>query len=117
MDKYAMLKTAEVSGVLAAFVDSGVMPPMDTDDFDYLTEKVAEYLPDQYTVEDIAAVTDAVINDAYDGYDDSMDKTAEEVLYGDIAPVIGTAYMAKLAGDINDEEFEGFVNEYLSDYF
>lgn len=110
MDKFAMLKEAEVSGVLAAFTDAGVMEPLAAEDFDYLTEKVAASLDDTYTVEDIALVADQLLSGG-------QEKTAEDMLFGEIAPVLGTACMAKVAGEINDAEFEGFVNDFLSEYF
>lgn len=109
MDKIAMLKEAEVSGVLAAFTDAGIMQPLAAEDFDYLTEKVAANLDDTYTVEDIALVTDHLLSEG-------QEKTAEDLLFGEIAPVLGTAYMAKIAGEISDDEFDGFVNEFLSEY-
>lgn len=109
MDKFAMLKEAEVSGVLAAFTDAGIMEPLAAEDFDYLTEKVAANLDDTYTVEDIALVADQLLG--------GQEKTAEDMLFGEIAPVLGTACMAKIAGEISDDEFDGFVNDFLSEYF
>ena len=109
MDKFAMLKEAEVAGVLSAFMDNGYMAKLASDDFEYVVEKVAENLGDSYTVEDVADVTGAVLNGAV------MDKTAEEVFVDNVAPVIGAAYMAKIAGEITDDEMEEFAMGYVED--
>ena len=107
MDKTAMLKEAEVAGVLAAFTDAGMMPKLASEGFDYLTEKVAENLGENYTVEDVAYVADALLKEA------SMDKTAEETFAEIASPAIGTAYLAKMAGEISDEQFEEFAENYV----
>lgn len=107
MDKTAMLKEAEVAGVLAAFTDAGMMPKLASEGFDYLTEKVAENLGESYTVEDVATVADALLKEA------SMDKTAEEVFAEIASPAIGSAYLAKMAGEITDDQFEEFAENYV----
>lgn len=112
MDKTAMLKEAEVAGVLAAFTDAGMMPKMASEGFDYLTEKVAENLGENYTVNEIAYVTDALLKQA--SAEPEMTKTAEEVLADVASPVIGTAYLAKMAGEITDEQFENFAEGYVA---
>ena len=108
MDKVAMLKEAEVAGVLSAFVDHGYMEKMASDEFSGLVEKVAESLNDSYTVEDIASVTEAVLGG-------SMDKTAEEQFIDEIAPSMGYLYMAKLAEEIDGDECDAIADEYLSE--
>ncbi len=115
MNKTAMLKEAEVAGVLAAFTDAGMMPKYASEDFDYLTEKVAENLGDTYTVNDVAYVTDALLKQAGD-YDDYMDKTAEEMLAEVVSPAIGTAYLAKMAGEISDDQLEEFADNYVAHF-
>lgn len=108
MDKIAMLKEAEVAGVLSAFVDNGYMAKLASDDFEYVVEKVAENLDDSYTVEDIADVTGAVLSGG-------VEKTAEEAFVDAVAPALGAAYMAKMAGEISDEDMEEFAAGYVSD--
>ena len=104
MNKTAMIKEAEVAGVLAAFTDAGLMPKFASEEFDYLTEKVAENLGTDYTVDDVAYVTDALLKEA------GMDKTAEEAFAEIASPAIGTAYLAKMAGEISDDQFEDFAD-------
>lgn len=114
MDKTAMLKEAEVAGVLAAFTDAGMMPKYASEDFDYLTEKVAENLGDTYTVNDVAYVTDALLKQAAE-YEPEMNKTAEEVLVDVAGPALGAAYLAKMAGEIDDDQMEEFAEGYVSE--
>lgn len=116
MNKTAMLKEAEVAGVLAAFTDAGMMPKYASEDFDYLTEKVAENLGDTYTVNDVAYVTDALLKQAGEYDDGYMDKTAEEMLAEVASPAIGTAYLAKMAGEISDDQFEEFADNYVAHF-
>lgn len=112
MDKTAMLKEAEVAGVLAAFTDAGMMPKLASEGFDYLTEKVAENLGDSYTVNEIAYVTDALLKQA--SAEPEMNKTAEEILADVASPAIGAAYLAKMAGEITDDQFENFSAGYVA---
>lgn len=114
MNKTAMLKEAEVAGVLAAFTDAGMMPKFASEGFDYLTEKVAENLGDSYTVNEIAYVTDALLKQAA-AYDEPyMDKTAEELFADIVSPAIGAAYLAKMAGEITPAQFENFSAGYVA---
>lgn len=108
MDKLAALKQSQVTGVLSAFIDKGYMQKMAEEDFNYLVTKVAENLDDTYTVNDIANVTEAILNGG-------VEKTAEEQFVDAVAPVIGAAYMAKMAGEISDEEMEEFADGYVRD--
>lgn len=115
MDKTAMLKEAEVAGVLAAFTDAGMMPKYASEDFDYLTEKVAENLGDTYTVNDVAYVTDALLKQAAEAAEPEMNKTAEEMLVDVAGPALGAAYLAKMAGEIDDDQMEEFAEGYVSE--
>lgn len=114
MNKTAMLKEAEVAGVLAAFTDAGMMPKFASEGFDYLTEKVAENLGDDYTVNEIAYVTDALLKQAAAEAEPEMNKTAEEVLADVASPAIGAAYLAKMAGEITEDQFEDFASGYVA---
>lgn len=105
-DKFAEeAKEAEVRGVLAAFIDSGMMKVASSDDFDMLSAVVADNLGDTYTIDDVAEVTDAVL-------DDGFEKTAE---VDDYLYAIGDAYLTKLAEDISDEEFEDYADELVKE--
>ena len=107
MDDTSMVKQAEVSGVLSAFVDYGYMDKMAEDEFAELVEKVAEELGDDYTVQDVAYVTDAVLNG------EDLSKTAEEQIIDEMAPGLGYLCMAKMASEIDDDEFEELADAYV----
>lgn len=107
MDDISMVKQAEVSGVLSAFVDYGYMDKLAEDDFAELVEKVAEELGDDYTVQDVAYVTDTILNG------EDLSKTAEEQIIDEMAPGLGYLCMAKMASEIDDDEFEELADAYV----
>lgn len=92
MYKLAQLKEAEVRGVVAALVDNGVLAVDSPEQF----EKVAS---------DTAAMLDGYdydINDVAQAAQYSMQKTASADA---VTEAMGELTMHKLAGDINDDEF------------
>lgn len=70
MDKIAQIKLAETHGVLAALADNGMLKVACEEDFDFMTEKVAEALGDDYDMEGLISKTA--------GCEYLMDKIASE---------------------------------------
>lgn len=101
MEKIAELaKEAEVRGVLAAFVDQGLLKVASTDDFDQLAAKVASIVADDgYTIEDIAGATASL-----QGGGDT-EKTAAEQEDTARKAALGELLMMKMAGEIDDQTF------------
>lgn len=103
-----LTKQAEVNGVLAGLVDSGLIEVDTAEDFDKLAELVAGELDGEYTMEDVMAKTAEVI-DALGAVDeDGLDKEAGE--FGDIdetalLAAYGELTLLKEAGEISEEEF------------
>lgn len=70
MDKIAQIKLAETHGVLAALADTGLLKVASEEDFDFMTEKVAEALGDDYDMDQVISKTA--------GCEYLMDKIASE---------------------------------------
>lgn len=101
MEKIAeMAKEAEVRGVLAAFVDQGLLKVASAEAFDELAGKVAAVIaPDGYTIEDIAAATDSLLTSGF------SEKTAAEQDDTARKAALGDLLMMKMAGEIDDATF------------
>lgn len=98
-----MTRDAEVRGVLACFVDGGHLKVASAEDFDVLSDAVSQAIgEEEYSVEKIAAVTDAVLEEAeYAG----TEKTAEERHDTACMAAMGELLMMKVAGEVDDETF------------
>lgn len=97
MDKIAeQVKEAEVRGCMAAFVDAGLVKVAGQDEFEALCGAVAANVGDNYDLEKIAAVTDAVISG-------KLQKTASAETARNAA--LGELLMMKVAGKIDDATF------------
>jgi hypothetical protein len=134
MDKIAMVKAAEVRGVLACLLDNDLMKVANEEEFEAVAEIVAENLGDDYTLEDVLDTTAEVIEtaEALENMSDeelaALEAEAGEVVdegegeivelevkeaseKDDVDPVelmnqYGELLMAKEAGEITDAYFE-----------
>jgi len=121
MDKVAMVKSAEVRGVLACLVDNELVKVAEEEEFDALAEVVAENLPEEYTLEDVLDVTGKVM-EALEGSEEEEEvveeeeepeevveeepvKEASEADNRAIMAAYGELSMAKEAGEITEDEF------------
>lgn len=86
MDKLAELaKEAEVRGVLAAYVDSGLLKVASAQEFDTLSAAVAQTLNnDGYSVEDIAAATDRLLSGGQEKAAADIEDTARKAALGEL---------------------------------
>ena len=101
MDKIAALaKEAEVRGVLAAYVDQGLLKVASAEGFDALSGAVAQNLSDSgYTIADIATVTDQLLAGA------GNEKIAAELEDTARMAALGELLMKKMAGEIDTPTF------------
>lgn len=98
MNKFAaMAKEAEVRGVLAAFIDGGLMKIASAEEFDALSADVADNLGDTYTIDDVAQVTNALLS--------GNTKTAEECDHTARMAALGELLTMKVAGEIDETTF------------
>lgn len=126
MDKVAMIKVAEVNGVLAALAEADLVKIASEEDFGKIAEQIAESLPDQYDMEVVLAKTAEVMEEVYAEYDkqaseaaaagatteattttstDTETKTAEDVTVQDCLDAQVELAMKKQAGEISEEDF------------
>lgn len=99
MDKLAELaKEAEVRGVLAAYVDQGLLKVASAEDFDALSTAVTRNLTsDSYTIDDIATTTDRLLAGG--------EKTAADLEDTARKAALGELLLKKMAGDIDMPTF------------
>lgn len=123
MDKIAQIKLAETHGVLAALADTGLLKVASEEDFDFMTEKVAEALGDDYDMDQVISKTagceylmDKIASEefAIDEVAEVMDKEActfadlgEFLMLKEAASVAGTVEGAK---NLGKSMFHGDVN-------
>ena len=89
MDKVAMIKSAEVRGVLACLVDNGLVKVANEESFEAIADAVASNLGDDYTLEDVLDNTADVV------------ETAEAI---DNMTVVERAALAAAIDNMTDEE-------------
>jgi hypothetical protein len=119
MDKIAMIKQAEVNGVLAALVEKELVKVADDEDFEALTGAIAGSLSEDYDFEEVMDKTAAVMEEYYElvegaegaegeeGHEKEAGEEGEaEYDERDIMAAYGELTLAKEAGDISEEDFE-----------
>lgn len=109
MEKIAMIKQAEVNGVMAALLETELVKVASEEDFDAVTSCIADSLSDDYDMEEVLAKTAEVMEEYYELLDGNIEKEAEEAGEVDETAVMaayGHLTLAKEAGDISEEEFE-----------
>ena len=100
-----MVKQAEVAGVLAGLVDADLIKIASEEDFEVITDVVAENLSNDYDLDEVLAKTAEVFEYLEEVDGEPLEKTAEEE-YVEAMAALGEATMDKLAGELDDEEFE-----------
>ncbi len=98
------VKEAEVRGCVAAFVDAGLVKVAGQGAFDELCAVVADNIGDDYNLEKVAAVTEAVLGGA------GQTKVAAETARN---AALGELLMLKTAGQIDDETFRQSAAELI----
>lgn len=91
MDKVAMIKSAEVRGVLACLVDNNLIKIANEEAFEAIADTVAGNLGDDYNLEDVLDGTASVVETA-----EALDNLSDEEL-------------AELAAAVDAEQAEGDV--------
>lgn len=108
MDKLAMVKLAEVNGVIAGLVDEDLVKVASEDEFNALCDLVAENLDDEYDMEDVLNKTAEVVELA-EALEAEMEKEAgeaEEVDVNDILAAYGHLTLLKEAEEVDDQSYE-----------
>ena len=116
MDKMAALvKTAEVNGVLAALIDTGHVKLATDEDFDVVADAIAANLSDNYDLEEVLNKTAEIMDEVEEIYaeeiyadeigDQGYGEEGAEMTDRDAMAELGQAVLAKEAGEIDDEEF------------
>jgi hypothetical protein len=113
MDKLAMVKLAEVNGVLAGLVDEGLIKISSDEEFDALSELVSDNLDDEYDMDDILNKTAEVMQAADELEEmmagEDMEKSAEELIAEEVTPLLaeyGHLALLKEAEEITDQDYE-----------
>jgi hypothetical protein len=105
MYKYAEeVKQAEVRGCIAAWIDAGQIKVASEGAFEDLCGRVAANLSDDYDLQKVAAVTEAVLSGG-------MKKTASQETARNAA--LGELLLMKTAGQIDDDTFVKTANELM----
>ena len=104
LNKFAQVKEAEVRGVLAAFVDNGLINVQTPQQFDKLASVVSNNLPASYTVDDIANLTLP-----------AMQKVAEDSSDNATQMALGELALMKVAGQVSDAEFNAMAEGILKE--
>ena len=104
LNKFAQVKEAEVRGVLAAFVDNGLINVQTPQQFDKLASVVSNNLPASYTVDDIANLTLP-----------AMQKVAEDSSDNATQMALGELALMKVAGQVSDAEFDAMAEGILKE--
>jgi len=105
MYKYAEeVKQAEVRGCIAAWIDAGQIKVASEGAFEDLCSKVAANLSDDYDLQKVAAVTEAVLSGG-------MKKTASQETARNAA--LGELLLMKTAGQIDDSTFVKAAEELM----
>jgi hypothetical protein len=143
MDKLAMVKSAEVRGVMACLVDNGLLKVANEEMFEMMADAVVEKLAEDYNLEDVldntaevaeaaeaienmdeeelaelvaaADTDDEVVED--DVVEDDIDKEASAADIDGVMQDYSKLLMAKEAGEITEQYFEkeaGAIKEFLS---
>ena len=90
------VKVAEVRGAIAAFMDAGLMKTASSQqEFDAIVDAVSANLDDNYDMQKIASVTDAVLSNG-----NGMQKVAAETARN---AALGELLMMKTAGQIDND--------------
>jgi hypothetical protein len=112
MDKVAMVKQAEVNGVIAGLVDGGYVKLASEDDFNMVCEAVAGNVSDEWDFNEVIEKTAAVmeeVNAIYEqieadaGVADGLRKDASET---DLLAAYGELTLKKQAEEIDDETYQ-----------
>jgi hypothetical protein len=114
MDKVAMVKQAEVNGVIAGLVDGGYVKLASEDDFNMVCEAVAGNVSDEWDFNEVIEKTAAVmeeVNAIYEqieagaGAPEDLEKEAstDEV---DLLAAYGKLTLMKQAEEIDDETYQ-----------
>ena len=115
MDKLAQIRDSEVRGVLAAFVDNGLIKCASREDFDNLAEAVSANVGYDYDINTIADVTDALLSDDNVKTAGEQDDEGADEGIADCMSAIGELYMRKTAGEIDDITFEEAADDLLKE--
>jgi hypothetical protein len=118
MEKLAgLIKQAEVNAFVGALADTGFLKVANEEELAMVADVIAENLPEDYTMEDALALAGEVIEAAEAGEgeeevipeDEDMVVEAgdrdEEINETAVMAAMGELAMAKMAGEISDEEF------------
>lgn len=100
------VKEAEVRGCMAAFVDAGMVKVAGQAAFDELCSEVAKNVGDNYDLEKVAAVTEAVLTGAAQGQTKVAAETARNAALGELL-------LLKTAGQIDDATFRQSAAELI----
>lgn len=116
MDKVAMVKQAEVTGVIAGLVDAEYIKLASAEDFDTVCEVVANNISDKdWTFDEVVEKTAEVMDEVYKIYEEngSIKKEAneKELSESEIMAEIGALTLAKEAGDVSEDEAESKMSK------
>jgi len=118
MEKLAMIKQAEVNGVMAALLETELVKVASEEDFDAVTSCITDGLSDDYDMEEVLAKTAEVLDEYYalceegeeagevkkEASEEGVDETA-------VMAAIGELTLAKVAGDISEEDYDAEVEK------
>lgn len=130
MDKIAMVKQAEVSGVIAGLVDAEYIKLASAEDFDTVCQIVADNISEKdWTFDEVVEKTAEVMEEVYQIYEENgqLEKEAEvkaveevkeeevvkeaELTDTEIFAAIGELTLAKEAGDVSEDEAESKMSK------
>ena len=94
MDKIAMVKQAEVTGIIAGLVDTGFLKVASDDEFEALTTIVTDNISNEYDLDDVLL------------------KTAEVNAFLKTADMIGALVGASRASNLTDKEKKALRKHY-----
>lgn len=117
MDKLAMVKLAEVNGVIAGLVDEGLVKVASEEEFNALCDLVSDDLDDSYDLEDVLNKTAEIVEVA-EALDGELEKEASDAYdTSDILAAYGELTLLKEAGEIDDDTYDqetGTLKKYLN---